>query len=78
MAAAVDAASAALGALGMLVFAVAFSMLVIHGSVPAAFTCASLAWLTIAVVAWYVRRKMRSVQTVEQTSGAANSRSRYD
>jgi hypothetical protein len=36
----------------MLVFAVAFSMLVIHGSLPAAFAGASLAWLTIAVVAW--------------------------
>jgi len=30
------------------------------------------------VVAWYVRRKMRLVRTAEQTSGSANSRSRYD
>jgi hypothetical protein len=75
LAVAVDPAGAALG---MLVFAVVFSMVVIHGSLPAAFAGASLAWLTIAVVAWYVRRKMRSVQTVEQTGVSANSRSRYD
>ena len=78
MAAAVDAAGAALGALGMLAFAVAFSMLVVRSSVPAAFVGASLAWLTIAVVAWYAHRKMRSVRTVEQTAGSANSRSSYD
>jgi len=78
MAAAVDAAGATLGALGMLAFAVAFSMLVVRSSVPAAFVGASLAWLTIAVVAWYAHRKMRSVRTVEQTAGSANSRSRYD
>src|SRR5258707_1752588 len=56
MAAAVDAAGAALGALGMLAFAVTFSMLVIRSSVPAAFVGASLAWLPIARVAWDMRR----------------------
>ncbi|WP_050385531.1 DUF3147 family protein [Bradyrhizobium pachyrhizi] len=71
MAAAVDAAGAALGALGMLAFAVCFSMLVLRSNIPVAFVGASLAWLTIAVAAWYVRRKMRS-----QTSGFANSRTR--
>ena len=75
MAAAVDAAGAALG---MLAFAVAFSMLIVRSSVPTAFVGASLAWLTIAVLAWYAHRKMRSVRTVEQTAGSANSRSRYD
>jgi Protein of unknown function (DUF3147) len=64
MAAAVDAAGAALGALGMLAFAVAFSVLIIRSSVPVAFVGASLAWLTIAVVAWYARRKVRSVRSV--------------
>jgi hypothetical protein len=78
MAAAIDAAGAALGALGLLAFAVAFSMLITRNSIPAAFVGASLAWLTIAVVAWYMRRKMRSVRTVHQTSGSANSRTRYD
>jgi Protein of unknown function (DUF3147) len=69
MAAAVDAAGAALGALGMLAFAVAFSMLIIRSSIPAAFIGASLAWLTVAVVAWYVRRKIRSVRTMQQHDG---------
>ena len=73
MAAAVDAAGAALGALGMLAFATAFSMLILRSNVPAAFVGASLAWLIIAVVAWYVRRKMRPVRAVEQSSGSANS-----
>ncbi|WP_233443141.1 DUF3147 family protein [Bradyrhizobium brasilense] len=76
MAAAVDAAGAALGALGMLAFAVGFSTLILRSNIPAAFIGASLAWLTIAVLAWYVRRKMRSMRTVQQASGSANSRTR--
>jgi hypothetical protein len=58
-AAALDAAGAALGAIGMLSFAIAFWFLV-ESSVAAAFVGASLAWLTISVGAWYVWRKMRS------------------
>jgi drug/metabolite transporter (DMT)-like permease len=61
-AAALDAAGAALGALGLLAFAVAFSMLVIRNSAPVAFVGASLAWLVVSFVAWYVRGKMRSVR----------------
>ncbi|WP_316395679.1 DUF3147 family protein [Bradyrhizobium sp. 33ap4] len=76
MAAAVDAAGAALGALGMLAFAVGFSTLILRSNIPAAFIGASLAWLTIAVLAWYLRRKMRSMRTVQQASGSANSRTR--
>jgi hypothetical protein len=76
MAAAVDAAGAALGALGMLAFAVGFSMLIPRGNIPAVFVGASLAWLTIAVAAWYVRRKMRSMRTVKEPSGSTNSRTR--
>jgi hypothetical protein len=60
MAAAVDSAGAALGAMGMLAFAVVFS-LAAETSVGAAFMGASLAWLVISMAAWYVRRKMRSV-----------------
>ena len=43
MAAAIDAAGAALGALGMLAFAVGFAMLILHSNIPAAFVGASLA-----------------------------------
>jgi Protein of unknown function (DUF3147) len=78
-AAALDAAGAALGALGLLAFAVIFSLLV-ENSMPAAFIGASLVWLIVSVAAWYVRRKMRSVRrvrTVEKASGSAVSRSRY-
>ena len=77
-AAALDAAGAALGALGMLAFAVVFSLLV-ENSIPAAFIGASLAWLTVSVAAWYVRRNMRSgrrVRASEETRGSAMSRSR--
>ena len=59
--AALNAAGAALGALGMLAFAIIFSMMV-ERSVPAAFIGASLAWLMVSMGAWYVRRKMRSVR----------------
>src|SRR5206468_9820251 len=61
MTAAVDAAGAALGALGMLAFAVAFSLTAVTG-IAAAFLGASFAWLATSVVAWYVRRKTRSVR----------------
>jgi hypothetical protein len=60
-AAALDAAGAALGALGMLAFAAVFSWLV-DSSIPAAFIGASLAWLIVSVAGWFVRRRMRSVR----------------
>jgi hypothetical protein len=52
MAAAVDAAGAALGALGMLAFAVVFS-LIMASSVPGAFIGASFTWIVVSVAAWY-------------------------
>jgi hypothetical protein len=61
MAAALDAAGAALGALGLLAFAAAFSSLVAI-NVPVAFVVASLAWLIVSVAAWHARRKWRSVR----------------
>ena len=60
-AAALDAAGAALGALGMMAFAMVFSLLVKY-SIPSAFIGASLAWSITSVAAWCVRRKMRSVR----------------
>ncbi|MBR0719639.1 DUF3147 family protein [Bradyrhizobium liaoningense] len=78
MAAAVESAGAALGALGMLAFAIVFS-LAAETSVAAAFLGASLAWLVISVVAWYSRRKMRSARRVrieQKGSGSAIQRSR--
>lgn len=78
MAAAVDSAGAALGALGMLAFAVVFSLMAESG-IAAAFMGASLAWLIISVAAWYVRRKMRSMwrgRTEQKGGGSAVPRSR--
>ena len=68
----------ALGALGMLAFAIVFSLMV-ERSIAAAFVGASFAWLAVSVAAWYLRRNMRSVQrrlTSDRTRGSAVSRSR--
>jgi nitrate/nitrite transporter NarK len=75
MAAAVDSAGAALGAIGMLAFAIVFS-LTTETSIAFAFLGASFAWLVISVAAWYVRRKTRSVRRVrtEQKSSCSVTR----
>lgn len=74
-AAALDAAGAALGALGMLGFAIVFSLMV-EGSVLIAFIGASLAWLVVSVAAWYVRRKMRPVRKARAAKKIAAPRFR--
>ena len=61
MAAALDSAGAALGALGMLSFAAIF-WLTVETSQTGAFIAASLAWLVVSVAAWFTRRNMRSVR----------------
>jgi hypothetical protein len=78
VAAALDAAGAALGAVGMLVFAIVFSVVVVR-SVAGAFIGASLAWLVVSVAAWYFRHKMRAVRKphpTERTGGPAKWRGR--
>jgi hypothetical protein len=80
MAAALDAAGAAMGALGMLAFAIVFS-LTVESSISAAFVGASLAWLIVSVAAWCMRRKMRfgrSARASKQIGRSAISRSRQD
>jgi hypothetical protein len=72
MAAAVDSAGAALGAIGMLAFASVFS-LTAETSVATAFMSASFAWLVISVAAWYVRRKTRSVRRVRTQQGRGSA-----
>ncbi|MBV9561416.1 MAG: DUF3147 family protein [Bradyrhizobium sp.] len=61
LSAAMDAAGAALGAIGLLAFALVF-FLSVESSVPAAFVTASLAWAVVSVAAWYARRKWRHVR----------------
>jgi FtsH-binding integral membrane protein len=63
-AAALDAAGAALGALGMLAFAIVFSWAA-SSSIPTAFVGASVAWLGVSIAAWFVRRKLRSARRVQ-------------
>jgi hypothetical protein len=75
-AAALDAAGAALGTLGLLAFAIVFSALV-KVSAWAAFTGASFVWLMVSVAAWYARRKLsfaRWAPNAEKGDGIAISR----
>jgi hypothetical protein len=74
-AAALEAAGAALGALGMLGFAIVFS-LIVKSSILIAFIGASLAWLVASVAAWYLRRKMRSVRKARAAEKTAAPRFR--
>jgi Protein of unknown function (DUF3147) len=60
-AAALESAGAVLGAIGMLAFAVTFS-LTVEDSVPTAFIGASLFWLVVSIAGWCVRRKMRTAR----------------
>ena len=74
-AAALDAAGAALGALGMLAFAWVFRQMVEH-SVAAAFAAASLAWIIVSVAAWFVRRKLRFARRVVRKTNESMPRRR--
>jgi hypothetical protein len=60
-AAALDAAGAALGGIGLLAFAAVFFLLV-EDSIWAAFAGALLAWAIVSVAAWYARRGWRIVR----------------
>ena len=59
-AAALDAAGAALGSIGLMTFAAVF-FLIAPNSVMAAFVTALLAWAVVSVSAWWLRRKLRIV-----------------
>ena len=64
-AAALVAAGAVLGALGMLAFAVVFWTL-IDRTVPGAFLGASLAWIVVSVAARFASRKCRFIRRPER------------
>ena len=72
-AAALDAAGAALGALGMLAFAIVFSRMV-EINILVAFIGASLTWLVVSVAAWYIRGRMRSVRKARTAENAGIGR----
>jgi hypothetical protein len=67
-AAALDAAGAALGGVGLVFFAVVFAASVPRSPV-AAFVYASAAWLLASIAAWWLRHRLRSARNL-----AANGR----
>ena len=73
-AAALDAAGAALGSIGLVAFAAVFYVTVSVSS-AAAFAAAILAWGVVSVSAWWSRRKFRTVS--HHLSPAASPRSTH-
>ncbi|WP_027529072.1 hypothetical protein [Bradyrhizobium sp. WSM3983] len=65
-AAALDAAGAGLGSLGLAAFAATFYALV-AASVIGTFAAALLAWAAVSVSAWWLRRKLRVTAHVTRT-----------
>jgi hypothetical protein len=59
-AAALDAAGAGLGSIGLMAFAAVF-FLIVSKSVMAAFIAALCAWASVSVAAWWMRRRIRIV-----------------
>jgi len=59
-AAALDAAGAALGSLGLAAFAAVFH-LTVSASTAGAFAAAIAAWAAVSVAAWWLRRRLRIV-----------------
>lgn len=57
-AAALDAAGAGLGSIGLMAFAAVF-FLIARESVPLAFFAALAAWTLVSVAAWWIRRDLR-------------------
>ena len=68
-AAALDAAGAGLGSVGLVAFAAVF-WLTVPTSVIGAYAAAILAWVAVSVSAWLLRRKLR---TTTHHQGAAQS-----
>ncbi|WP_247985193.1 DUF3147 family protein [Bradyrhizobium sp. 186] len=67
-AAALDAAGAAWGSIGLVAFATVFH-LTVAASVAGAFAAALTAWVVVAVSAWWLRRKLRIVSHHARRSG---------
>ncbi|MEK9279048.1 MULTISPECIES: hypothetical protein [unclassified Bradyrhizobium] len=59
-AAALDAAGAALGSIGLVAFAAVFHITV-TASIAGAFVAALSTWAAVSVTAWWLRRKLRTV-----------------
>ena len=72
-AAALDAAGAGLGSIGLAAFAAVFYLTVSAG-VTAAFAVALLAWGAVAVSMWWLRRQLRVVRHRRQQGHASTNR----
>lgn len=71
-AAALDAAGASLGSIGLAAFAAVFYVVVPAGAIGA-FVAAILAWAAMSVSAWWLRRKLRVTSDAVQTGRVAQS-----
>ncbi|WP_025034607.1 DUF3147 family protein [Bradyrhizobium sp. DOA9] len=71
-AAALDAAGAALGSIGLAAFAATFHVIV-GASVAFAFVAAVTVWAIVSVAAWWLRRKLRIVSHKSRRSGHSPS-----
>jgi hypothetical protein len=63
---ALECAGTVLGAVGMLAFALTFS-LAVQECVPTAFISASVAWAVVSIAGWCIRRKMRTVRRTRRS-----------
>ena len=73
-AAGLDAVGSAIGSIGLLAFAIVVWRLLPSFSTAPVLVIASLAWLTVAVCLWYLRRRihiMRNVRVSRQKAGAS-------
>ncbi|MEZ2140768.1 hypothetical protein AAE026_00465 [Bradyrhizobium sp. DN5] len=71
-AAALDAAGAGLGSIGLAAFAAVFYV-VVSASITGAFAAAILAWAMVSVSAWWLRRKLRVTSGRRQPERGARS-----
>jgi uncharacterized membrane protein len=70
-AAALDAAGAALGSIGMLAFGLSFSLLV-QNVAPLAFIAALAAWTAVSIAAWWGWRRVRASARLRRIAGSKN------
>jgi len=76
-AAALDAAGAGLGSIGLAAFAAVFYV-VVSTTVIGAFVAALLVWAAVSVSAWWLRRKLRITSRTSQTDRIGPSASGRD
>jgi hypothetical protein len=70
VAAGIDAVGAAMGALGLIAFAILIWRFLPSYSSPAILTIAGLAWLAISVLAWRIRKAMKKLTAATRRKAA--------